>query len=778
MSETPAANSPAPAAGPSTPAQKTSPEGSGPDKSSSPKASAQKRGSPKKAEHENEKDQGDDESRGVKEAFQQGERFYSPKYSQHGPTANINQAQITEMQVGDRYEIFVGREVSRGSGSVREDVLEWVRARYLPVARHSEMRRMLEQRSVILLRGQPGTGRVTTALHLLDRVAKSRVFRLGSGKSLKSLVATEFAETSAGYVAELPRQVSGALTEENLDELRDRLKKVSSFCVLIAADDFRYADVFGGYAFDYEPPEPAALLAKHIQHEIRPGDPTEVEADLAELQVAPWTSEALGPCPRPLESVRMATLLVQHARGEITRQGVEREAARAVHGQVAKWFVAVQGVAPGAELDEALRLTAFRVALAVLNESPYNLVAEAADLLGGMLVGATRKDDDGKVSLFADDQGSRLPALRATIVDGYATFGRVLIPTKSVRFHDPRYPSAILDHVWSNHYRMREPINAWLTKLAEDNRPMLWVRAAQAMGYLCRSDFDYVYTKMIRPHALTGDRGRLLSNRRLWPAIALDQAAQDDELRPAILERLQEWRRSEARSLRWTAAATYGFTLGRRRIDETLEELRVLGTPSESHEPLAESDDWDVVWISGYSVAKLLAFGRVSEVLGCLRRWLDSDRSSLRRLALRSLRHLTNLYGFELRRLEMASTEDRPALPSGVAQWPLLLTLHSQDPQLTEPICALLRQSLRNREGDALARHFLARWIRCGEQDPVLLDVLAGFMIRLVESQSDAQRLLYLIGRLTKDWADPLEPDVAARLTTAIHSCTEMRVVL
>ncbi|HEY3482844.1 MAG TPA: hypothetical protein VGL02_28500, partial [Streptomyces sp.] len=556
MSDSAPAPQPAPAPGPSSgsapPPQKPVEGGGGP-KGGPAKAetSKQGRGSTKKAEQDTEKDHGDDEARGVKEALVHGERFFSTKYSQHAPNATIKQGKFHgDVQIGDRYYgVSVGQQLSRKPGSVREDVLDWVRSRYLPVENHEDMAEMLEQRGVILLRGQPGTGRVTTALHLLDQVTRSRVFRLRCGKNVKSLVGVDFPEKNAGYVAELPPRVSGALTEENLDELRDRLKKASSCCVLVAARDSRFAEAFGGYAFDYQPPEPPALLAKHVQHEIRPDDPDGLETDLADLRAAAWTAEALGPCPRPQESVQMAALLVRHARGEITREDVEREAAQAVHRQVGDWFGALQGIAPGAELDEALRLAAFRVALAVLNESPYNIVAEAAELLGGKFVtAAAGKDDKRAISLFADDQENRLPELRATVVDGYATFGRSLVPTPLLRFHDPRYPAAVLDHVWQNHHRMRDSINTWLTKLTEDGRPMIWVRAAQAMGYLCRRDFAYVYTKMIRPRAVDHDRGwYLLGNRRLSPAIALDQAAQDDDLRPAIVERLAEWRRSGSR---------------------------------------------------------------------------------------------------------------------------------------------------------------------------------------------------------------------------------------
>ncbi|GAB2735279.1 hypothetical protein [Amycolatopsis magusensis] len=735
-----------------------------------------KDGSPQKGPDKGEKPQADDDTRAENDALILGDRFYSKKLSQYRPKASIKHAYINDLQVGDRYEIFVGHQVAHNSGSVREDVLEWVRKRYLPVDGHAEMARTLERRRLLVLRGEPGTGRVTTALHLLDQLAKGRVYRLDTGKNVKSLTSSAFPKRSAGYVAEVSRRVSRGLTEENLDGLRDRLEKASSYCVLVAEADSRRAEVFGGYAFEYVAPDPARLLAKHIEHEVTAEDSADVEAKLTLLQEAAWTSEALGPSPRPLESVRVAALLAQHARGEISQEKVEWEAAQAVHYQVAEWFVPLQGLAPGPELDDALRLGAFRVALAVLNKSPYTLVAEAAEILGDKFVDATGKDEKRRLSFFADDQASRLPGLRAKIIDGYATFGRTRFPMPLLQFHDPRYPTAILDHVWRTHQRMRAAIDSWLLDLGKDHRPMLWVRAAQATGYLCRSDFAHGYTKMISPNAMTNLSEEAAFTRRRSAAIALDQAARDDNLQPAIMERLQNWRRYGHRPLRWTAAATYGFTLGREHIDVALEELRVLGTPSETQVVFDDGEEWDVVGIAAHSVAKLLAFGKITEVLDRLRLWFDSDRSSLRRLALRSLRQLANLYGFELDYLEMSVEDERPVLPGGAQQWPLLLTLQWQDPRLTEPIAALLRKALRTREGDYLTRYLLARWVRSGEHDLALLVVLEDFLVHLVVNQSDAQRLTYLIDRLTKDWADPLRPEVADRLIAAIGSRNEMRV--
>jgi hypothetical protein len=708
------------------------------------------------------------EGRGFNEALGQGQRFLSPEMSRYGPSAAIGRADIREMQVGDRTQIFIGHTVSRTPGAVREDVLAWIRERYLDVTGHRQMLETLRSRRVVLLRGQPGTGRVTTALHLLDTLVPDRIFRLDSGVTIRSLTETGLPEKNAGYVAELSRRIGSSLNEAHLDKLNRILADNSAFCVLVSETDPRPTDAFGGYAFAYAAPEPRQLLKKHASHEVLPTDALGFDARLDELVDAPWVTAALGPCPRPVESVRMAALLAKHARDEITQEDVERDAAQAVYFQITEWLAATQAAPQGEERDEALRLAAFRIALAVLNESPYHMVAEAAGQLATRFIDAGGGSEKRRTSLFSDDQEGRLPALRAKVIDGHTPFGDARVPMPLLVFHDDRYPSAILKYVWENHHHMRGAIARWLSKLSKDPRPQVWVRAAQATGYLCGLDFVYVFTKMIFPGASAAGskRGRRL--RRLSAAIALDQAAQNDHLRPAIRDRLRYWRRNGSPAQRWTAAAAYGFTLGRRYIDESLEELRILGTPAERRHPMVDGDDHALRSRAGWSVAKLLAFGQVGPVLDRLRQWIHSDRSSLRRLALSALDSLIDFYGFELDYLSISAGGGKPVLPVAAERWPLLLTLQWQDPCLTEPIAYLLRHSLRARGGDQIAKQFLGKWIRAGERDAECLDVLERFLPHIVEQDGDARRLRHLVGRMRTDWAEPLGEDVAERLDLAI----------
>jgi hypothetical protein len=141
------------------------------------------------------------------------------------------------------------------------------------------------------------------------------------------------------------------------------------------------------------------------------------------------------------------------------------------------------------------------------------------------------------------------------------------------------------------------------------------------------------------------------------------------------------------------------------------------------------------------------------------------------------MRQLVTFYGFELDHLAFAVGRTQSALPERMKMWPLLLSVHVQNPEFTEPITELLRQLLR-REGDQAAKQFLGKWIRHSEDNAELLAVLADFIPHLVRNQADESRLSYLLDRLSRDWAEPLRSDVATRLHRAILSNRERSSVV
>lgn len=698
-----------------------------------------------------------EDDRAAKEAYQRGRRALNID----GPTYFVHGAQADSLFVGNQYFTYhFGRDHGISSGAVRPEVLAWVRARYVPVDDFELMRSRLSDRCLLVLHGMPGTGRMTTALRLLDERSGGNVTRLDVPDGVKSLGESSF-ETGRGYVVKVAGVKSSPLTETQLDALRAVLVNKGCACVIIVPSELLH-DNLGGYAVACPPPDTDSLLRSHIAEEVREDDPDGVEELLANFADTPRLQAARGPAPRPVETVRMAKLLADLGRGEIDIDEVEKQTGLGVHRQVVEWFAELVGLESSDALNEALWLAAFRIALSVFNLSPYNTLVEVADKLYQHFTAAQSGPTSKRRTLFSDDHKRTLPAARAHIVDGHASFGPVRVPIGLAEFHDDRFPVVLLSYVWRERQTMRKAMEVWLMELSKDPRPMIWVRAAQVTGLFCALDFHLTYTHMIGRAASKGRQ------RRMFAAVALDQAALDDRVRDAVHDTLLRWRRRGTPAQKWTAAATLGYELGRRSIGRTMEELRVLGTPSEVQLALDEESGWELVTISAYSLANLLAFGEVEPILSQLETWTGSHRKSLRELALRTVVKLIELYGYDLDLLSNSVGRTDRSLPSHLERWPLMLALQDTDSRYTAAIARLLRWSLRGRRGDLVARWMLSRWIRVGDQDRNCLGALVRFLPHLVEQESDARRLRHVITALREDWCDPLGSETAVLLINAV----------
>ncbi|AHI01025.1 ATP-binding protein [Kutzneria albida] len=701
-----------------------------------------------------------------KDAYRRGQR----NLSTDGPMAFLRESIIHEQHIGDRYEFSVGQGLALSSGSVREEVLEWVRARYVPVPGYDLMRSTLSDRSLIVLHGLPGTGRATTALRLLDESADGKVYRLDSRQSITALT-DKHVEQGRGYVAELLDRSAAPPTEAQLDMVRDLLQKHSCTCVLIIETDRLRGDALGGYAIECPPPDGDALLRSHIGEEVREDDEEGVEDLLTAMAETPRLLAARGPAPRPSETVQMAKLLAEFGRREIDLAGLERQAALAVHDQVREWFAVL--VVPGQVDDQldALRLAAFRISLAVLNETSYDIVSHWGEKLANLFMEVvSTQTAPQRRSAFTGDQEYQLAASRAGIVDGELCIGHVRVPQDLVCFHDDRFPVVLLSYVWQKHHEVHNALITWLLELSKHPQSMIWVRAAQSAGLFCALDFHSAFDKMIQRGARA--KGKRQHQRRLFAAVALDQAARDERVTEAVRDRLRYWRRSGREAEKWTAAAALGYDLGRRFLDTTLDELRVLGTPSEQRSVLAETDDRSLVWISAFSLANLFAFGEVLPLLDRLADWTLSKRQSLRELAWCTILHLIDMHGIDLDLLAHSVGRDERLMPRHRERWPLLLALQDAEPKLVQPIAYLLRWALRGRRADYVAKNLFGPWIRAGERDPECLDALVRFVPHLVERDNDARLLNHLITRLRLDWSDPLRDDAAELLQAAVSRST------
>ncbi|MCS7484566.1 hypothetical protein ACFFQW_48435 [Umezawaea endophytica] len=681
-------------------------------------------------------------------------------------------ASIEDLQVGDRY-IYYNYRFSSSSGDlravpVRDEVLQWVRSRYVPVVNYGDLLDTLERMQVLVLNGRPDTGRFTTALRLLNAFTTGKISRVDGSEELAKFGESEL-EDDHGYLVELSQPQAEALTERVLEELAGKLKLKGAYFVVICHRDGQ-DHMLGEFARPCLPPDVDDLILSHLREDLRDED-CDIGAVIQQLNANHGLRSALAAEPKPSEVAQIAGFLAEMARGEIDLSGVETRAALLVRKQVEEWFAELAG--PVSTLPEALRLTAFRISLAVFNSSEYDVVVNAGGALATKLLKKAKGEHAKRPeeSLFAEDHGVNLPASRATMEDGIVSFGGVGTPTKLVMFADDRFPVVLLSHLWHRHHKLREAVLEWLTELSDDSRPMVWVRAAQTMGLFCSLSFSGTFTENIAPLAETeGVEGE---RRRWFAAIALDQAARDERMTDAVFERLQEWRRYGNEAQQWTAAMALGYDLGLRRIGDALRELRVLGTPSERRSGLQSVGHSDLVRVAGYSVANLLAFGEVPSVLLQLADWTRSERQSVRELARWSIKYLIFLRGYDRHRLvhsvgrsDRLGTMDRK-------RWPLLLTLVENDPSRTYEISDLVRWGLRSRDRGEVMQRLFRLWVHTAEKDPACLDALAAFIPHLIAGHGDFRRLQHLIERMRRDWSDPVEENTARVLENAIQLHSE-----
>lgn len=707
---------------------------------------------------------GDDRS--ADEAYWRGQQTFRRHY-----TASAHQSKIKNFVAGDyyQYDIFTSSADSKASGLVRKKVLERIREIYALVPSYESMLGAIEEYRLIVLRGLPDNGLTTTAVRLLDEATGGQVARLELSDGIGSIKEPDLVENRGYLISFTSSRSSRGLTETHLDSLGELLEKRSCWCVVVDNTESGSSGL-DGYAFDYQPPDPQDVLRKHTSWLLRRDDPDRtVYRELLVLADREQLIRELGQAPHPSDVVLLAGLLVRYHRGLLEIDDVRLGCSAFITNQVSTWFVNLRrpNRSDLKEDNEFLALSAFRIALAVLNISTFHQVVDAARGLERKITEAIEAaKPQPSLAAVALDRHDALTRSRSHTCDGIVAFGAdTVVRGTLVEYVDDRFPLAVLEHVWQEYDWMREPLVAWLRELGKSDSPIIWVRAAQAAGALATMDFEYAYRKLIAP----GVYAETIGPRR-FAAIALDQAAQDGRTRSAVLSFLRRWRREGGEAARWTTAAALGYGLGLEHIETTLNSLRILGTPDESLPALeGPTDPGVMVTAVSRSLCQLLAFGAVEPVLTTLTDWLVHHRTSMRALARSAVRRLISRRGFHSTYLEESGSRERAATRSSHERWPLLLALQYDDPRLAEPIAELLRRTLRGRGSDAITDRFRG-WIRTGCDDPTCLAALHEFLPLLVQTPDDAARLTHLITVLRYEWAEPLQPDVADSLEAAIRS--------
>jgi hypothetical protein len=652
--------------------------------------------------------------------------------------------------------------VGQAPGPLSHEVITELVNRYVPVPGYAGLVKQLSSNRLLVLRGAPGTGRATTGLRLLAKLA-ANVARFSPDTDFRALTDADL-EPDSGYLLELSRG-SGFLppTPADVDRVRQRLAERRCYLVLIASHDIRYRDGFDGSVADCPLPDPREVYDQAVDYEIRhrPGE----EEALRKIAALAQPRISAGP-QTPAEVRWLVAHLMSSPATNYSEADLDLLNGDLAARYVSAWFEPLAALPVTPEGDEPVRLAAFRIALAVLNGGPLDLVAEAAEDLARRILKARARRRKISLPVFAHHREDYVANSRASVAPGTVRFIEATAPAQLVCYDDDRLPLAVLRHVWAVH-NLRGQLLAWLESLSNDRRPLVYWSAALTIGLLTSWDFSYTFHQWIEPWA-GSDRDR----RRWTAAVALDEASRNPDVRPVVREMLGEWRKKGTFEERWTCAIALGFDLGLRDPAKALTELR----------KLACWEDGRLTGPASWAVARIFVLSGVKPVIKTLTDWLDDDRRNVRLLGLFVVQRIADNKVSELEdNLElttMNAVSYWTRLPSR-RRWPLLVALADEDPALLNPFVDLVWQLTRSARAEKASADILKRWIRAGEKDPTCIGPVGRFMALLGDDHADRARLLHILRSLRRDPDEPLPAAIADRLERAIefnvHTTDESR---
>ncbi|MEU2182981.1 hypothetical protein [Streptomyces thermolilacinus] len=655
-------------------------------------------------------------------------------------------------------------------GAVPDETLAHLADVYCETTGYQRMKQLLRSCGLLVLTGEPGSGRTATALALLSELTDDHVTRLDPATAVHTIT-DDILQSGHGYLLELPPENGSGpepdgddhaaprprrLTELHLDRFSGQLRAKQSYgVVLVESGDLADRLLQGRYGVHCPPPPPAEVLHRHLRTLLR-GEPDGALDAARTLAAHDDVVRALGLDElRPREAARLAHHLARHQKGELTHERLLDDCGAFVRAQARVWFAGADRPGTLPEALPALNAAAFRIAVAVFNGSAYSLTAEAAELLAWELAVTLDPEHPTGRRLFGTHADNRPVVARSVVEDGELDLGAARVPARVIRFQGDALATAVLSEVWHGHHNVRGPVARWLRGLCDDPRPEVWVRASIAAGVLCSWDWVYGFGELVRPLAALDGRVP-----RMAAATALAEAARDPRVQPAVAAVLRDWARGGDAALLDTAVLAHGYALPAASVRSSLDALGTVVRSDDGQDP-------DVLGTASFSVMRLLASADPETVTRRLGHWLGDGRRPLADLAL-----LTAIGTLTMRTTHLWGLTEVPHLEPHAAR-PLLLALLATRPGLAPPLAALVRAALGTPRSGEPALDGLASLVRRAARDPETLRVLCGFLPLLATTPRDRDRLRGLLTGLVRDRDKPLDRTAAGRMWDAVAEGAE-----
>ncbi|RSS94302.1 hypothetical protein EF903_06760 [Streptomyces sp. WAC05292] len=586
-----------------------------------------------------------------------------------------------------------------------------------------ELLERLRHDRVIVLMGNPFTGRRTAALMLLHRLGALPVRALdrdvSPGGLSRQLTSGDGAVGQVLFDLAISREQP--LREAHLLALCSRMRELGSYLV-ITTEVSPYVESTVALA-TWRPPEPAAVLASLLPRRTTP--------DRArELLALPAVAEFLSQERQIREVVQYVTVLAEGVPERIAGYSLE-----ALEHQVQEWF-------EEAETPVQLREKAFLIALAAFDKGPYALTAELSDTLFKALRSTGDDTYQKPIPVFGTHIGKRLQKARARryLADEETEWGPVT--QVQAEFHDERVAPMVLREVWTGHPAARPALIKWLDGLSLDGRPFVRTRAAAAVAVFALTDLPSAMALIVERWA-----GARESRRRLTAVSALTLAHRIGA--PNIPRIVDAWSTDVQDPKRcWVGVRTLGL-IGPERPAEAVDALRAQARHQydKKQQPgRIGAGDEQVTDELPQSVALLLLSKATDAAMTALLPLLDGH-SSGRALA---------LDGF-LTACEHQDTNQCPPLLAGTV-W---------SPSASSAVSRFLQVALNDRRTNERAEEVLREWVRTADRDPAAEKAFTELLPELAAGPRDAARLVHLLDTLQGPDGRP-RPAVAERLRTTL----------
>jgi hypothetical protein len=596
----------------------------------------------------------------------------------------------------------------------------------------------LREHQLLVLTGPPGSGRVATAVNLLEE-AKA-LSGEGDGGCHRLLDPSAVLDPSwvppianCGYLGVLDDGPAGLRgftaafgvwgTAEAgsrggvrpLSALVAALRTAGCHLVLAGGHDLALAAAGpGGEAagrYELTPVDPVAITERRV---LGHGAAPEAQAEFYALLESAGAMEALREQPAARHAVRLASVI--RAGGDLSAAVT---ALRDPSEQVRAWFARHRD-------PEAV---AFALASAVLEESSYLTVADAAVKLRAALTPPEPAPPDLR---FRDRLAHEQQWVRLELSGDKATAGAPI-----VRFRSPLIGQVILAYAWSTLDGRRSTVLDWLRQLLNHADLAVRARAAVAAGVLTWADHHYAVHRFLTTWA-----GSTSWPLRQAAATALGVAGSRPETAEPVWQLLHRWADGTTsaypRRLAGTAANAVGGILGRSAPDRAVAVLL---------RALDRGDDWGTLPAVAWGGVHLIHHGQAGPLLDAYLDWSEpQDRSAM---VAKSL----SAFVFAAKQ-PYQPPADGIESGEGVPGVPVLL---SGLPRHGERLAELWARALARKPVQDAALAALRTWIDdYADKAPGALDAIGALLLDIaLRPGKHRERLLWWLGAWARDHDHP-----------------------